>query len=120
MSQIIIKGRLWRIKRKRRRPMMFVDSSTAMFVDSSTAMFVDSSTAMFVVSLMAMFVDSSTAVSFRRIFSAKGRNLLSNFQFIHSLIHSFIHSFVQEFIRRPFKKSTQRRPQPKHGDTDQS
>src|SRR6218665_3674142 len=30
----------------------------------------------------------------------------------------FIHSFIQEFIRRPFKKSTQRRPQPSHGDTD--
>src|SRR6218665_3295666 len=28
-----------------------------------------------------------------------------------SLIHSFI-SFIQEFIRRPFNKSTQRRPQP--------
>jgi|SRR6218665_2000795 len=24
----------------------------------------------------------------------------------------FIHSFIQEFIRRPFKKSTQRRPSP--------
>ena len=33
---------------------------------------------------------------------------------------SFIHSFIQEFIRCPFKKSTQRRPQPSHGDTDQS
>src|SRR6218665_1341791 len=25
---------------------------------------------------------------------------------------SFIHSFIQEIIRRPFKKSTQRRPSP--------
>src|SRR6218665_402549 len=35
---------------------------------------------------------------------------------------SFSHSFIQEFIglRRPFKKSTQRRPLPNNGDTDQS
>src|SRR6218665_3660262 len=31
---------------------------------------------------------------------------------VRSFVHSFIHSFIQEFIRRPFKKSTQRRPGP--------
>jgi len=35
-------------------------------------------------------------------------------------IKLLINSFIQEFIRRPFKKSTQRRHQPNHGDTDQS
>jgi len=34
--------------------------------------------------------------------------------------NSFIHSFIQKFIRHHFKKSTQRRPQPNHGNTDQS
>ena len=32
----------------------------------------------------------------------------------------YTRSFIQKFIRRPFKESTQRRPQPNHGDTAQS
>jgi len=28
-----------------------------------------------------------------------------------NLADTIIHSFIQEFIKRPFKKSTQRRPQ---------
>src|SRR6218665_261362 len=34
------------------------------------------------------------------------------YEYIYIYIYIFIHSFIQEFIRRPFKKSTQRRPQP--------
>ena len=39
---------------------------------------------------------------------------------IRIFIHSFKNLFIQEFIRRPFKKSTQKRPQPNYDDTDQS
>src|SRR6218665_2171020 len=36
---------------------------------------------------------------------------------VSNVVLNSIHSFIQEFIRHPFKKSTQRRPQPSHGDT---
>ena len=38
--------------------------------------------------------------------------LFNKWCYSQCFIHSFIHSFIQEFIRRPFKKSTQRRPSP--------
>jgi len=52
---------------------------------------------------------------YSRISKRPGTVKISDYNYF--IIHSFIHSRI---YRRPFNKSTQRRPQPSHGNTDQS